>query len=403
MSQSPAARVDLAALQWALPAAFGMGTSTGGASAAAMAGVEGGGADGPVADRYPLREGWSWAAATAAAADSETPHQDGQAPSAPASRRHSHSQSRHTPLDPSRRGFTQSQADSVLEGGVSVPWAVAGSSGAHAVSQAAATLSDFGDGSLPASLVVGAGAPAGVNGVLASAETAGAAPPAHAAAAPLAELVAAPLRPILPLDARGLLTLALPALRDGPAALPPVQLRRRQDPAAASASDAEPKDGDTADDAASGARGGKSGGGLRAAAAGDRALLAAETAGHSPPDWAVGGSGAIHDVDGGFTHGPRLPMVETDDEAAAVEAVSALGLRFTEKDGETALHRLARERPEVLRSPRVFRAVHHLLAELELSLPARRFVHALFEGVPMDEAAWAGLEAARGDSELMGE
>jgi len=181
-----------------------------------------------------------------------------------------------------------------------------------------------------ASSIVGVGAPAGTGSRLAAAETAGAAPPAPAARRPVWELAVAAARPCLPVDARALLSLALPGRRSSWAAFPP------------------------------------------------------EGSGHG-----------FVEATGGFTHGPgsaRARGAGGPGGAWADEVVSAvvsLGLRFTEKDGEAELHRLSREAPERLRDVSVFRAVHRTLSDLRLSMPARRFVHALLDRTPMDDEAWA--------------
>jgi hypothetical protein len=389
LSSVPAVRADLAALQWALPASFGHGTSTGGTSTAEQTGLGGG----RPAERqsHPNRDIGTWAASTSAIDQTRASSSAGGV---------------------TRTGF--------CDDGSALPWASPadlGSAGAAGDTGSAVLGASGGGSAVYGSAVTGVGSATGDGSRAIGAEPSGAAPGAPAAALSLARLTSGPSRPILPKDARALLTVTMPRHRELLAELPPVQLRLRTDPASSSADgDASAAPAATAAADASGSKqrrqqqqqdggGGaddtdddeedtKQLGGVRRESAADHVLRAFERAGIAPPLWCLGMSGAVGERRGGFTHGALLPVVDVTGRAAekttadVIEAVTALSLRFSQADGEAALQRLAKSNPESLRSPVVFRVAHHLMAELDMGLTARRYLHSWLDGVPMTDDAW---------------
>lgn len=88
-----------------------------------------------------------------------------------------------------------------------------------------------------------------------------------------------------------------------------------------------------------------------------------------------------------FLFQARLPPLQAA-WAPVLARVGELAARITQRDARNALLRLRAESPDLFGSPGLYAHVHALLSRYALTLPARRFVHALFERVSFSDRAW---------------
>lgn len=93
-----------------------------------------------------------------------------------------------------------------------------------------------------------------------------------------------------------------------------------------------------------------------------------------------------------FLHEGSLPQVKPD-WAPVLARVHELASRISQREARSYLLRRKSEAPELFASPGLYAHVHGLLSRYTLSLPLRRFLHALFDRVSFSDKAWDGSAA----------
>ena len=91
-----------------------------------------------------------------------------------------------------------------------------------------------------------------------------------------------------------------------------------------------------------------------------------------------------------FLYEPRLPPRKPEWEGI-LSKVCELASRISQRDARSFLLRRKNEAPEVFASSGLYAHVHALLSRYTMSLPVRRFVHALFDRVSFSDKAWEGI------------
>lgn len=111
-----------------------------------------------------------------------------------------------------------------------------------------------------------------------------------------------------------------------------------------------------------------------------------------PLELGAASDGEVDDVD---VFGAQLPPLDPE-WRSVLETMGKLCNRISFRDAKTELQKLKQTQPEMFESHALYLHVHSMLSYLRFPLPVRRYVHALFERVPADEASWKPY-VARGD------
>lgn len=206
---------------------------------------------------------------------------------------------------------------------------------------------------------------------------------AVALATPLvAEMLAPPSTPLFPAAATAFFAAAPQPYLGSSAHLPVPPLRVR----AADKSGAVVVDGEDSDEEAANEAGAAGAGGRKDAAEAAKKLprLVLRRQRH-----ATAGVDDRIDVRDGFTH-LRLPVVEPE-WRVCLDAIASLAVRFTQKEAQQTLVTLREKQPALFAQPGLYWHMNYLLTEYSYSLPARRFIHSLFDGIPFGEREWAPI------------